>query len=1004
MGCRCTLALAALAALAAIAGGARAADPAVEWKRSDWYPEHPTSGSQTQEESGEDWWLDHKTSRDGQSAVNGFIAAGYSSFVNYTNSEFGLDGCLHAAPGAPACWLLETPGNVRGSVLAAMALVAPDGESLVWHHTYNEGWFNRVIQTSDGGYLAVGATAATRAASFAPLYYNPNQTSGNTTDQFDAGVACTIGDNVRHIVVVKTDADGLVEWEYLYGIVPYSAGASAAYEAASEAFNAIEQPGGGYRIVGHAVDPSFTYSCNGTQPLTRAFMIEVASNGHFVAGSFAGPTTLPSVITGIARYGSGAGLRYLTSGMGYFVGSIPNPYTGCNLFQQAFAAQSDGAGTVDWVRSDFDVSTTASQRTDDIQVSVRNGTTEVLFPLIVNCEGCLYANYNSGRGKVYRLDTAAGAPIGAAMDLGTLTAFDLKLRLSPTEDGGFAVASSKLVDPPPAPYSCYDTRYWNTDAFVARYDADGIQEWETTFDVDGQPADPYPGDLKKQECITSISEDADGGFVVGGNNSFNFDDSYLTKVGYCTPPPAQMVSWWADCDPNDRIGPNDGAAQGTPFCPAESRVGGQALGFDTETLTFVRVDDHPSFGAFAGNFTIDAWIKTEPGSPIMQKGYAGGPGFFLSVDFNGRLSFAACDVSASCFGPMLGNAVVGDGAWHHVAVTVDDSTVTLYVDGTLDASAPFPLGSLVSSQVMLIGASGPLGVVITDVFDGLMDEIEIFSRALTPAEIAAIHGSGSAGKCKCTEPPEDMLAWWPLDSAVGASAEDLAGNNDATYVDSPAYEADGKVAGARRLDPGHLEAPGAPFDFGTSDFTIDAWVKFTSGESTGEFWIVNRGFDFHFAAGWPVASSNPHLRYECGLAPWPEPIPYDTWTHLAVTVQRDTPGGLKKYVNGRLVGTQNACAYTISYPGVPLGIGGSGSGSQHVADEVEIFTRALAPDEILAIYEARSAGKCKPGTGGFGVQVPSLEGWKLGVLVALMSLVGAGVLRRSASIQRRTDA
>ena len=189
--CHCAPAFAAaLAALVMIAAAASAQDPGVQWKRGDWYLIHPDSGWQTQEESGEDWWFDHVTSyADGE--VNGFIAAGYSSFVNYVRSEAATNGCQASSLGAPACWELETPGNVNGDALATMALVAKDGGSLEWYRTYHPGWFHRVIQTSDGGYLAVGLTTATRAASGAPLFYNPDQSAGETTDQFDDGVACT---------------------------------------------------------------------------------------------------------------------------------------------------------------------------------------------------------------------------------------------------------------------------------------------------------------------------------------------------------------------------------------------------------------------------------------------------------------------------------------------------------------------------------------------------------------------------------------------------------------------------------------------------------------------------------------------------------------------------------------------------------------------------------------------------------------------------------------------
>ena len=56
----------------------------------------------------------------------------------------------------------------------------------------------------------------------------------------------------------------------------------------------------------------------------------------------------------------------------------------------------------------------------------------------------------------------------------------------------------------------------------------------------------------------------------------------------------------------------------------------------------------------------------------------------------------------------------------------------------LDSSVPVNIGSFESN------VSG----IRVGFFDGLIDEVEIFTRALSGAEIQAIFDAGSAGKCK----------------------------------------------------------------------------------------------------------------------------------------------------------------------------------------------------------------------------------------------------------------
>ena len=113
--------------------------PAVQWRRSDWAPTHPVSGAQSQTQSGEDWWYDHKNSYT-NNTLNGYVCAGFSGFRNWAMNEMN-GGCLTSSLGAPDCGSFETVGNVRGSNVATMALISPDGANRIWFKTYNSGFF-----------------------------------------------------------------------------------------------------------------------------------------------------------------------------------------------------------------------------------------------------------------------------------------------------------------------------------------------------------------------------------------------------------------------------------------------------------------------------------------------------------------------------------------------------------------------------------------------------------------------------------------------------------------------------------------------------------------------------------------------------------------------------------------------------------------------------------------------------------------------------------------------
>ncbi|MEY3965078.1 MAG: hypothetical protein RL263_247, partial [Bacteroidota bacterium] len=151
--------------------------------------------------------------------------------------------------------------------------------------------------------------------------------------------------------------------------------------------------------------------------------------------------------------------------------------------------------------------------------------------------------------------------ISNIVDIGNINAYDLKMACTPTLDGGFAVLSSKgkydsQGNPTPSKYTDADIypiltqgyvnvinnwgngptdvnnwmRYWDTDAYFVKFNSSDQEEWSKKVDATDKPRVPFPGDLKKQECVYSLSETSDGGLVTSGNTSHNFDDFYLLKL------------------------------------------------------------------------------------------------------------------------------------------------------------------------------------------------------------------------------------------------------------------------------------------------------------------------------------------------------------------------------------------------------------------------------------------------------------------------------------------
>src|SRR2546426_107691 len=293
----------------------------------------------------------------------------------------------------------------------------------------------------------------------------------------------------------------------------------------------------------------------------------------------------------------------------------------------------------------------------------------------------------------------------------------------------------------------------------------------------------------------------------------------------CTPPPAGMVNWWpGDGNANDIKGAHHGTLQnGAAFAAG---MVGQAFSFDG-------VDDFASFGAAAGNFgtadfTIDFWIKT---SSTRLEGIVGkridcNPGSFWDIDlFNGRPGILLDqDASGTNFGGVRSNTPVNDGNLHHVAASRQGNTLSIYIDGVLDATSTTPgVTNIVNSVNLIAGRTACTGLDGTFSFTGLLDEIEIFNRALAPNEIQAIVNAGSAGKCRTSiSPPSGLVGWWAGDG----DPTDISGNTNHGSLQGGAGFVIGRVG------------QGFSFNGGTDSITIpDSPVLDLLSAGTMETWI-----------------------------------------------------------------------------------------------------------------------------------------------------------------------
>ena len=111
------------------------------------------------------------------------------------------------------------------------------------------------------------------------------------------------------------------------------------------------------------------------------------------------------------------------------------------------------------------------------------------------------------------------------------------------------------------------------------------------------------------------------------------------------------------------------------------------------------------------------------------------------------------EMNYHCTGPIESAPDVMTVGWHHVAAVRSNSTTSIYLDGVQVGSGTSGPDNVSTVSSLKIGHRGnpsdTPGSTDTRGFylNGLIDEVEVFNRAITTNEIQAIYNAGSAGKC-----------------------------------------------------------------------------------------------------------------------------------------------------------------------------------------------------------------------------------------------------------------
>ncbi len=418
-----------------------------------------------------------------------------------------------------------------------------------------------------------------------------------------------------------------------------------------------------------------------------------------------------------------------------------------------------------------------------------------------------------------------------------------------------------------------------------------------------------------------------------------------------------LVGWWTfDGSTISGTTATDSSGKGNSGTLVSSPVKiagklGQALRFNgTNYVSLGHVQDGGT------NFTWTAWINTTQAVTPLNfynkpniVGTLEGSGFGNDAElgvYNGKLAFY--DEFSGAANDVVTNSAVNDGKWHQVAVTRSGTSLIFYVDGANVYTASTGSNALNSLGFEIARATYD-GAVF---FNGSIDDVRIYNRALSAGEMQQLYQEGGAKVAGATTLSNGttlvtgLLGYWSFNGPdVTDKVYDRSGQGNNGYFYNSATstaKVAGKLGQALQFNGTSNEVFLSTAPSNTT-FTISAWINIGN---------LNSGYRTIYANDskglWLRAN---HIDWYDGgdrIAGGTSITP-GKWHQIVVTYDGTT---MTTYVDSVNDGSGSFSTSLPTISGGAVGIGGHNlEYFNGTIDEVRVYNRALSATEVAQLYQ-----------------------------------------------------